>query len=154
MPKLKPESAIARAGRPPKHTPELIKKLAGCIATGLTDQQAADAVGISHDTLSEWRKADAGFSDAVKRATAERLIQRIERIERGEPGWQGTAWILERTMREQFTPPTVKKQLDHSGQVDGTVTHVVTAEEMENLRVGRRRYKEQVQQALLANGQG
>ena len=39
--------------------------------------------------MTEWRK-DPEFSGAIKRATAERLLLRLERIEAGEQGWQGT----------------------------------------------------------------
>ena len=45
--------------------------------------------------MTEWRK-DPEFSGAIKRATAQRLLLRLERIEAGEQGWQGTAWALER----------------------------------------------------------
>ena len=82
-------------GRPTKCTPEVVAKIAQAIAVGLTDEEASLLAGINPDTMTEWRK-DSEFSGAIKRATAERLLMRLERIEAGEQGWQGTAWALER----------------------------------------------------------
>ena len=82
-------------GRPTKRTPEVVAKIAEAVAIGLTDWEAGLLAGVRHDTMTEWRK-DPEFSEAIKRATAQRLLLRLERIEAGEQGWQGTAWALER----------------------------------------------------------
>ena len=82
-------------GRPTKRTPEVVAKIAEAIASGLTDREAGLLAGIRHDTMTEWRK-DPEFSEAIEKATAERLLTRLERIEAGEQGWQGTAWALEK----------------------------------------------------------
>jgi hypothetical protein len=82
-------------GRPSKRSPEVVATIAAAIASGLTDREAGIVAGIRHDTMTEWRK-DPEFSEAVEKATAERLLLRLERIEAGEQGWQGTAWALER----------------------------------------------------------
>ena len=42
---------------------------------------------------------------AEARATAQRLLLRLERIEAGEQGWQGTAWALERLHPARFARP-------------------------------------------------
>ena len=76
-------------GRPTKRTPEMVAKVAEAVAIGLTDEEASLLAGIDPDTMTEWRK-DPEFSGAIKRATAERLLLRLERIEAGEQGWQGT----------------------------------------------------------------
>jgi hypothetical protein len=82
-------------GRPTKRTAEVVAKIAEAVAIGLTDREAGLLAGVRHDTMTEWRK-DPEFSEAIERATAERLLLRLERIEAGEQGWQGTAWVLER----------------------------------------------------------
>jgi hypothetical protein len=82
-------------GHPSKRTPEIVAKIAAAIVSGLTDEEASLLAGINPDTMTEWRK-DPEFSGAIKRATAERLLLRLERIGAGEQGWQGTAWALER----------------------------------------------------------
>ena len=82
-------------GPPTKRTPEVVAKIAEAIASGLTDREAGLLAGSRHDTMTEWRK-DPEFSEAIEKATAERLLTRLERIEAGGQGWQGTAWALER----------------------------------------------------------
>jgi hypothetical protein len=86
-----------------KPTPEVVAKIAAAIASGLSDREAGILAGIRHDTMTEWRK-DPEFSEAIEKATAERLLLRLNRIEAGEQGWQGTAWALER-----IYPPSVRK---------------------------------------------
>jgi hypothetical protein len=66
--------------------------------------------GIRHDTMTEWRK-DPEFSEAIEKATVERLLQRLERIKSGEQGWQGTAWALERIYPHRFARPEVMNQI-------------------------------------------
>jgi hypothetical protein len=84
-------------GRPRKRTPKVVATIAGAIATGLTDREAGLLAGIRHDTMTDWRK-DPEFSEVIEKATAERLLLRLNRIEAGEQGWQGTAWALERIL--------------------------------------------------------
>ena len=93
-------------GRPTKRTPEVVAKIAEAVAIGLTDEEAALLAGINPDTMTEWRK-DPEFSGAIKRATAQRLLLRLGRIEAGEQGWQGTAWALERLHPARFARPEV-----------------------------------------------
>ena len=97
-------------GRPTKRTPEVVAKIAEAVAIGLTDEEASLLAGIHPDTMTEWRK-DPEFSGAIKRATAERLLMRLERIEAGQQGWQGTAWALERLYPHRFARPEVMNQI-------------------------------------------
>ena len=62
----------------------VVARIAEAIAIGLTDEEASLLAGINPDTMTEWRK-DPEFSGAIKRATAERLLMRLERIEDGLP---------------------------------------------------------------------
>ena len=50
----------------------VIAKIAEAVAIGLTDREAGLLAGIPHDTMTEWRK-DPEFSEAIERATAQRL---------------------------------------------------------------------------------
>ena len=63
-------------GRPTKRTPEVVAAIAQAIAQGLTDREAGLLAGIRHDTITEWRK-DPEFSEAIERATAQRLLARL-----------------------------------------------------------------------------
>jgi hypothetical protein len=101
---------IAGEGRPTKRTPEVVAKIANAIATGLTDEEAALLSGIDPETMRVWRK-DPEFSGAIKMATAKRLLMRMERIEAGEAGWQGTAWALERLYPTRFARPEIQQQI-------------------------------------------
>jgi hypothetical protein len=80
------------------------------IAIGLTDEEAGLLAGVRYDTMTEWRK-DPEFSEAIKRATAQRLLLRLERIEAEDQGWQGTAWAVERLHPSRFARPEVMNQI-------------------------------------------
>ena len=97
-------------GRPSKRTPEVVAKIAEAVAKGLTDREAGLLAGVRHDTMTEWRK-DPEFSEAIEKATAQRLLLRLERIEAGEQGWQGTAWALERLYPARFSRPEIMNQI-------------------------------------------
>ena len=97
-------------GRPTTRTPEVVAKIAEAVASGLTDREAGILDGVRHDTMTEWRK-DPEFSEAIERATAQRLLARLGRIEAGEQGWQGTAWALERLHPSRFARPEVMNQI-------------------------------------------
>jgi hypothetical protein len=75
-----------------------------------TDREAGLLAGVCHDTMTEWRK-DPEFSEAIEKATAERLVKRLERIGAGEQGWQGTAWELERIYPHRFARPEIMNQI-------------------------------------------
>ena len=128
-------------GRPTKRTPEVVAKIAEAIASGLTDREAGLLAGIRHDTMTEWRK-DPEFSEAIEKATAERLLTRLERIEAGEQGWQGTAWALERLYPHRFARPEVMNQIavvNQGGKVSTERVIVLPGEEFDAL-IGRPGY--------------
>jgi hypothetical protein len=128
-------------GRPSKRTPEMVATIAAAIASGLTDREAGIIAGIRHDTMTEWRK-DPEFSEAIEKATAERLLFRLERIEAGEQGWQGTAWALERLYPHRFARPEVMNQIAVVNQGDKVSTErviVLPGEEFDGL-IGRPGY--------------
>jgi hypothetical protein len=135
-------------GRPTKRTPEVVAKIAEAIAIGLTDEEASLLAAIDPDTMTEWRK-DPEFSGAVKKATAQRLLLRLERIEAGVPGWQDTAWALERLYPARFARPEVLNQIAivNQGRKASVAERVIVlpAEEFDAL-IGRPGY------SLRANG--
>jgi hypothetical protein len=98
-------------GRPTLYTRELANRLADHIAAGLTDEEAAALEDISCDCIQRWRKGNPEFCVTIKRAEARRLLLRLERIEAGEQGWQGTAWALERIYPHRFARPEVMNQI-------------------------------------------
>jgi hypothetical protein len=94
-------------GRPSKRTPALVAKIAEANSYGLCDQEAVDIVKISIDTLWEWRKIPE-FSEALKSAISTRKLVRLRRIDSGAPGWQGTAWIMERCFPLEYSRPEIQ----------------------------------------------
>ena len=138
-------NGIAYENGPPmngKRTPEMVAKIAEAVAIGLTDEEAALLAGINPDTMTEWRK-DPEFSGAIKRATAERLLLRLERIEAGEQGWQGTAWALERIYPHRFARPEVMNQIavvNQGGKASAERVIVLPGEEFDAL-IGRPGYR-------------
>ena len=98
-------------GRPTKRTPEITARIAEAISFGLSDEETAGLVGIDDDTLTQWRKIPE-FSGAIKSAVANRKLARLKRIEAGEPGWQGTAWAMERQYPERFAKPEIQLNLN------------------------------------------
>ena len=129
-------------GRPTKRTPEMVAKIAEAIAIGLTDREAGLLAGVRHDTMTEWRK-DPEFSEAMERATAQRLLLRLERIEAGEQGWQGTAWALERLHPARFARPEVMNQIavvNQAGKAPAERVIVLPEGEFDTL-VGRPGYR-------------
>lgn len=108
-------------GRPTKRTPALLHALSRAVAAGLTDEQAAHLAGISRSTLAAWLKAEGEFSDAIKRARAARLLERLRLVESGCPNWQAVAWILERAYGSQFARSRAAAKVEHNlaGGLDG-----------------------------------
>ena len=103
--------------------------------SGLTDREAGLLAGVRHDTMTEWRK-DPEFSEAMERATAQRLLLRLERIEAGEQGWQGTAWALERLHPARFARPEVMNQIavvNQAGKAPAERVIVLPGEEFDAL---------------------
>lgn len=116
-----------RAGRPSEMTEDVVKKMLEGIALGLSIVEVADLAGKSRTTIYNWINAaekavadgsadeeQSGFLDSVKEAQQEGQLKRLKRIQEGDPGWQGSAWIQERRYSRQWG---AKQQI--SGDPDG-----------------------------------
>lgn len=53
--------------RPSSYKPEYIEKVAGLAREGKTEQEIADAIGVSRTTLKKWKKDFPEFLAALKR---------------------------------------------------------------------------------------
>ena len=113
-------------GRPTKQTPQIVQKIAGAIALGLADDEAASIADINADTLAQWKK-DPTFSEKIKNAVSTRLAMRLSKIESGTDGWQGTAWLLERLYPSRFSRPEVQISLQNTfNQTNNALTIVIS----------------------------
>jgi hypothetical protein len=100
-------------GRPTKMTQKVVATIAQAISFGLTDEEAASLVKVSDLTMTKWRKIPE-FVRAIKTETSQRLLFRMQRIERGEEGWQGTAWCLERMYPARFAKPEIQLSISNN----------------------------------------
>ena len=85
-----------KEGRPTKLDEPMAAKICEGLSYGLTNQQTADLAGISASTLHNWLE-DEVLAHRVAGARAQRDLVRLKRIENGDAGWQGCAWLLERS---------------------------------------------------------
>lgn len=117
--------------RPSKLNEQLIQNMYGKIKNGLPIRYACDYFGITKMSFSNWmRQGEQDYENEVdslfslffyhiKKAESEFVEDSIADIRSGRPGWQGAAWVLERT-RHDFMP----KQEITAGD-DGKVTVVL-----------------------------
>jgi len=99
-------------GRPRAVTLDTVRKVSLSIARGLTEEQACGAHGVSWDTYRHAKVANPEYRHVQQKLTLAWLNKAVERCEKGQPGWQGTAWLLERRYGPQFRRTTVEVSLD------------------------------------------
>jgi hypothetical protein len=120
-----PEETNAKhpGGRPSKRTAKITEQICEGLSYNLTDEEVAALVGIDDSTLTRWKK-EPEFCRAIKKAQAARLLIRLKRIEKGESGWQGTAWAMERQNPERFGSPEARLRRRDEVNEDETVRKV------------------------------
>ena len=101
-------------GRPTKFTPERTAAIIDAIAHRVPYELAAEANGISAETLYEWLRIGkkhrnecidsehAKFSEALKRAEMTKVREHTEVIAARPERWQADAWLLERRWYKYF----------------------------------------------------
>ncbi|MFY9987713.1 MAG: hypothetical protein WAK31_23350 [Chthoniobacterales bacterium] len=102
----------------------MTEQICEAISYALTDDEVAALVGIDDSTLTRWKK-EPEFCGAIKKAVAERLLIRLKRIEKGEAGWQGIAWALERLNPERFGSPEARLRRKDAVNEEETVRRVL-----------------------------
>ena len=130
--KVRPKRKVPNDGRPTKQTPELVQKLCAALSMGLTDGEAASVAGISDVTLTLWRR-DQDFLAKIKHAVAIRLYKRLERIESGVDGWQGTAWVVERLYPSRFSKPEIQLSINNNLLTENHLSITITAGEIREI---------------------
>ena len=105
---------MATIGRPSKLDNAMITKFADCIRKGVPFNYDCGYCYITPTIARVWM--DQGESDlgngvetlhsifflSIKKAEAEFITNSTECISRGDKGWQGRAWLLERTRQETY----------------------------------------------------
>lgn len=101
--------------RPSKLNEELINRFYEELSEGLPVRYCCGLLGITEAIFSIWMRdgeddfvneretLKSEFFKTIKKAQAEYVREAHKRIKKGEQGWQGQAWWLERT-RQDFMP--------------------------------------------------
>ena len=118
VPPRGPFVRVAAVARPAKITPEIETKLLELLAIGVTRKIAAAACGICDDTIANHEKRSSGFSEAIKKASAEAICHKIRAIRDAIDGgtWQAAAWWLERRQFEDWGRKDRIDPVDKDGQ--------------------------------------
>lgn len=137
-------------GRPTVLTDELRDRFAEEVRGGLPITYCCDLLGVLRDYYNRWMRegeedaklgedtAFCAFYKAIKNAYAEFIKEAKRTIRKGEHGWQGTAWWLERTNKDFM--PKQQIQADDEGKVTVVIggrekqVKPVTAAEAERMR--------------------
>jgi len=109
----KKENGKNATGRPSKLTEELIEKLEIILenptSVGLTFEDFLVELGIAESTRKNWMDSEYTGVDTelkdkflalIKRVLVGQKRNLIGRIQEGDSGWQGSAWIAERKFDE------------------------------------------------------
>ena len=98
-------SGTRKGGRPSKKTPETMQAIYDALISGGTLTDSAKAAGVGRKTVYDWMATDPEFAERVEDAKLERRKLYLQKIQAAaENGaWQAAAWILERTMPEEFS---------------------------------------------------
>jgi len=103
-------------GRPSKFTPERRASIIDAISHRIPYEMAAEAHGISVETLYDWLRTaknhrDQGiesdytlFSEALKSTEMNKVKEHNEKIASNVDRWQADAWILERRWHKHYSP--------------------------------------------------
>lgn len=110
-----------------KLTEELIANIYDELSEGTPVKYVCDYFGINDTTYYGWLKQGeeddksdveslyAAFYNSIKKACAAYVISARKKVQAGAPGWQGTAWWLERTKNDFM--PKQQIQADEDGKV-------------------------------------
>lgn len=98
------------AGRPTKYKPEYCERLIAHMASGMSYQSFAGVISTCYDTLYEWEKVYAEFSDAKKEGTAKNLqhwenlgFQGMWHGGKDQPSFNSTLWIFNMKNRHKWS---------------------------------------------------
>jgi hypothetical protein len=115
---------------------------------GLTDEETCALVGMEPDTLRLW-KTDPEFFGAIKSAVAARLVRRLERIESGRNGWQGSASLAERLFPARYAKPEIQLSLNSSPErTNNAQVITISMEEAERIEAQAALTRESARQLL------
>ena len=124
--KPNPPKQYARetTGRPLKFTPERRASIIDAISHRIPYEMAAEANGISLETLYAWLRTGKEhsdnniesdytiFSEALKRSEMQKVREHTDMIAAKPERWQADAWILERRWHKYFSANAALNELN------------------------------------------
>jgi hypothetical protein len=91
-----------KPGPHPTVTDQVKKQLIESVQVGLSLADALCMLGISRAAFIRARQADPQFGQGIKSASSRGKDYHLRRIYRGDPGWQSSAWFLERKYGSEY----------------------------------------------------
>ena len=99
----------AGTGVPLPERPEVLDPILELLREGHSVRQSVRSGGVTDATFMLWeKKGEAGIEPyashlaEIEEAKAQGAIRLEGKVMKGEPGWQGAAWLLERTRRTVY----------------------------------------------------
>src|SRR4030095_12581780 len=126
-PTQKLHAFLTRQGSQTKLTMARIETLQAAVRAGIPLTLAAEAIGVSRQTLYSWKDSHPYIADIWTRAEAQHAVDAVRQITgaAGEGDWRAAAWWLERRRGEEFTKTTNVKA-DVTGNWASLVTELDT----------------------------
>lgn len=123
-------------GRPTKYTPAVCDKLIECFKVGMSKCEIALTLDINVDTIYEWAKVHADFSDALKKGLefAQGEWERKGRLNLENKDFNSTLWIM--NMKNRFRADWGDKTI-----IEQTTTHKLHENDLAELDEVKKAYK-------------
>mgnify|MGYP001615153404 FL=1 len=137
---VKPDTA-KNVGRPSKFTPERCARIVSDISRRVPYELAAEANGICESTLFDWLNTGKAhqldgidsdytrFSESIKRAELNRVLEHTDMIAAKPERWQADAWLLERRWPKYFGNNVLLKELNERMNLMAGAKHGKNIEE-------------------------
>lgn len=89
-------------GRPTKYRPEMCERIIELMREGASQNEVAADLGISHDTIAEWKKSIPEFSESINIGTrlSEAWWERHGRKQLENRDFNSTLWYM--NMKNRF----------------------------------------------------
>jgi hypothetical protein len=105
---------MSKIGRPSKFTPATVKRIVRSVARGVPLCHAANAAGVSYQTLCTHRSSYPKFADALTAAVSKAVEARLKVVERATRSkdesvrLRASCWYLEHVHPESFARSRVE----------------------------------------------
>lgn len=113
MTKRKPPGQHKKLGATTKCTKQVVEQISNAMKLGASVEQAAAYVGVSRQTIYNWLHSSSTHYTALQRevenAKGARAVGwltalQLKATSGDRDGWKAAAWLLERTLPDQFGP--------------------------------------------------